>query len=85
MPKYIILIVSFLIMFFLVKNKLFPTEKKGEKAKEAINATEMSKDPVCGTYVEEGSKYRLKYYGKIYYFCSHDCMIKFKEAKSVEI
>lgn len=38
----------------------------------------MPTDPVCGMYVPEGSNLRLTKDGKDYYFCSSDCLNKFK-------
>jgi len=84
MFRYLILIVSILVLFLLFKNKLFPSEKAEKEQKKAIDTANMAKDPTCGTYVEEGSEYRLKYYGTVYYFCSYDCMEKFKALKKAE-
>ncbi len=82
--KLIFLIVVIGILVLLMKNKVLPNKKEEKDEKKAIDTTNMSKDPVCGTYVEEGSEHRLKYYGKVYYFCSDECMEKFKAQKKAE-
>lgn len=37
------------------------------------------KDPVCGMNVSSDSKYYYNYSGDDYYFCSEQCLLKFKE------
>lgn len=40
----------------------------------------MAKDPVCGMDVDEKSaRFTLRYHGKMYYFCSHECKQEFEE------
>ncbi|ARM76757.1 YHS domain-containing protein [Acidianus manzaensis] len=36
-------------------------------------------DPVCGMEVDETSKYKTMYKGKIYYFCSNGCKKEFEK------
>jgi YHS domain-containing protein len=38
----------------------------------------MSKDPVCGMEVDEGSKFTSEHGGQTYYFCSQECEETFK-------
>lgn len=45
---------------------------------------EMKEDPVCGTFVEEVTKHKVKYYDKVYYFCSDECKQKFIVQKQAE-
>jgi YHS domain-containing protein len=35
-------------------------------------------DPVCGMKVDEKSKYKFMYKGKMYYFCSSICLKEFQ-------
>lgn len=37
-------------------------------------------DIVCGLKVSRESKYSLEHNGKTYYFCSEECLNKFKES-----
>lgn len=46
------------------------------------NALEMKLDPVCGSYTEETTKYKVRLHDKIYYFCSEECKNKFIEEKT---
>lgn len=61
--------------------------KKFTKQKEITNKSnddkpvEMMQDPVCGTFVEEVTEYKVKYYDNIYYFCSDKCKQEFIKSK----
>jgi YHS domain-containing protein len=39
----------------------------------------MEKDPVCGTYVDVASAPKLSRAGEFNYFCSVECLEKFKK------
>lgn len=39
----------------------------------------LQKDPVCGTFVPEESSKRLTAGGETHYFCSEECLQKFRE------
>ena len=79
MVKIIVLVVCALVLYGLLRNKILP--KKKEEKKE-LDTTNMEKDPICGTYVPEDTPYRVKYYEEIYFFCSEECMEKFKAKKT---
>ena len=83
LTKILTLVAILAVLYFFIK-KFSDTEKKEKEPKKAIDATNMSKDPICGTYVEEEKGYRLKYYGNMYHFCSQECMEKFKAQKKAE-
>jgi len=36
-------------------------------------------DPVCGMEVDNKSKFKTLYKGKVYYFCSENCLNLFKK------
>lgn len=75
------LLVLALVLFFFRKRK---NSDEVEDKKELEKAVEMKQDPVCGSYVEESTKYKVKYYDKIFYFCSEECKNKFIEQKKNE-
>ncbi|BAI79852.1 conserved hypothetical protein [Deferribacter desulfuricans SSM1] len=60
---------------------LFRKKKVESEQKEISDSVDLVKDEICGTYVEITSPYKVKYYDKIYYFCSKECMDKFIESK----
>lgn len=40
----------------------------------------MPVDIVCGNKVSRDSKYLIEHAGRTYYFCSEECLSKFKES-----
>lgn len=74
--KILVFAALLLGVFFLFKRK---SNKSVENKEETVKAVEMKKDSVCGSYVEETTKYKVKLYDKIYYFCSEECKNKFIE------
>jgi YHS domain-containing protein len=76
--KILVVAVSLGVLYFLMKSKL-KSLFGGNEPK--VIATDMEKDPICDTYVQRETPYRLKYQGKVYYFCSQECADKFKVDK----
>ncbi|MDR2883888.1 MAG: YHS domain-containing protein [Deferribacteraceae bacterium] len=76
MIKIVVFLVSAGAFFMLVKSKFSPKSKKEDT--KAIDTTDMEKDTICGTYVQSDTQYRLKYFDRVYYFCSNECLEKFK-------
>lgn len=55
-------------------------KKPSTKQDEQISpATETHRDPVCGVYVSEEDAVIGKLDGERHYFCSMDCLEKFRE------
>jgi YHS domain-containing protein len=40
---------------------------------------EMVQDPVCRVYIQKSTSLSATVSGEVYYFCSSECMMKFKE------
>lgn len=64
-----------IVFFFKIKDKK-SIEKQSD---ELLNAVEMKQDSVCGSFVEDTTKHKVKLNDKIYYFCSEECKNKFIE------
>lgn len=47
-----------------------------------IKGEDLVKDPYCGTYVPINSAYKVTLDGKTLYFCSKECLEKYKTEKS---
>ncbi len=73
----VLLLVVFIVLTVFKKF----TKKQELKAKESDKPVDMKQDPICGTFVEEVTDYKVKYYDNIYYFCSDECKQKFIEQK----
>jgi YHS domain-containing protein len=71
-----ILSLCFIIFFVYVYIK-----KKKRKSELESNAIELVRDPSCNIYVNPNTPYKVKYYEKVYYFCSEECQSKFIENK----
>ena len=52
-----------------------PSHSRGSTVKQGT----MEKDPVCGTYVDTDSALRRSFRGETHYFCSSECLEKFKQ------
>ena len=72
------LILAAVYFFFKIKDKK-QDEQKYADDNEEVKAVEMKQDAVCGSYVEETTKYKVRLHDKIYYFCSEECKNKFIE------
>lgn len=70
-------ILAGIFFFFKIKDKKQDEQKYVDDKEE--KAVEMKQDVVCGSYVEETTKYKVKLYDKLYYFCSEECKNKFIE------
>ena len=71
-------ILAGIYFFFKIKDKK-QDEQKYSESNDDVKAVEMKHDSVCGSYVEETTKYKVKLHDKIYYFCSEECKNKFIE------
>jgi YHS domain-containing protein len=67
--------IGYRILISLVSGKKTPVKPEAElKA-----ATETHRDPVCGVYVSEEDAVVGKLDGQRHYFCSMDCLEKYRE------
>jgi YHS domain-containing protein len=79
------MILKFLFAAFMIylTLALFKKNKAVDDNKNKEDAVDLIKDPICGTFVDKETGYKVKFYDKIYYFCSEECRDKFiKEKKS---
>lgn len=74
----IALVLAVIVLAFTFFRKKKP---KVEETPQEVPAVEMKQDPICNIYVEDTTKFKVKYYDKIYYFCSEECKNKFVESK----
>ena len=63
-------ILAAIYFFFKIKDKK-QDEQKYADDNEEVKAVEMKQDAVCGSYVEETTKYKVRLHDKIYYFRNH--------------
>ena len=72
--KYLIV----LILVALVVRYLFKKINKAPQVTKPAGEL-LRQDPVCGAYVPEEREFSLRTGGGRVYFCSRECMNKFKE------
>jgi YHS domain-containing protein len=73
-----------------VLGKLFASSVSGDGAKARQQARRaqvppggvLQKDPICGTFVPEQGARKLTAGGETHYFCSDECLKKFRESES---
>ena len=54
-------------------------KKKGVIIKDGVEVDDiMVKDPACGVYLPESDAIKAKIKGETHYFCSEECIAKFK-------
>lgn len=80
-----------MLKFLLLAGLIFVTVslfKKNKAVKgdapEPEKAVELAEDPICKTYVNRDTEFKVKYYDNIYYFCSQKCMDEFIEQKKTQ-
>jgi uncharacterized protein len=70
-----------ILLYYLVKGWISPSRSRrierarGERELEG----EMVKDPYCETYIPRDSAIRARIDGRDHYFCSKECLRKFKD------
>ena len=80
MLKLILFAVFFYLLFkfFRVFTLKPPKKKRPPQTNTPGIVNEMVQDPVCKVYVPKNSSLSIHNSGKTYYFCSKECMDKFK-------
>ncbi len=71
---FLYLLVKFFKLLFLKP----PEQKKPPQPGTSSAINEMVQDPVCKVYVPKNSSLSISDSGTTYYFCSKECMKKFK-------
>jgi YHS domain-containing protein len=88
--RTILIIIFVYLCFKLVKDmvlKYLLSNYKNASFRNAPRNTsryidEMVKDPVCEVYIPKRNAVAATFSGEEHFFCSRECMLKFKEKKS---
>jgi YHS domain-containing protein len=77
MVRFILFLLLFIVFYYvftyLVRKMFFLSNKTTRKS----NPEELVQDPSCHTYIPERSAVRKKIAGRVYYFCSKECLRKY--------
>ena len=85
MLRYIFLFILFFLLYRLVKALFFSSTKKNIEIvppDKGPGEDEMVQDPNCGIYIVKGDAYPARIKGKSLYFCSKECLEKYKKEKT---
>lgn len=84
--RLIVLFVILYLLYRVTKNLIgSATQKKRIRSEENRNrqpdrlGEELVQDPVCGTFVPISNALKLKNGGKTLYFCSRECLEKYRK------
>ena len=80
----VFLAAGFLLYKLLLGDKKKKMEKSRREQEEQVEAGDMVKDPVCGTYVSADSRIRVKDGGTVHRFCSFECRDAYLKKKDSE-
>jgi YHS domain-containing protein len=67
-------------LYYLIKKTFSETMGSAAKASNSTERDELHRDPICGTFVADGSSLTLTRQGVTHYFCSVACRDKFQAA-----
>ena len=88
--RLLIPLILILIVFYLVRSILsgllqgtrssFGSTGVGPR-ESGRGVGKMEKDPVCGTFVDVATSIQATFSGKTKYFCSQECLAKYKKGR----
>jgi uncharacterized protein len=70
-----------ILLYYLVKGWIYPSKRRNIERAGGELGSEMVKDPSCETFIPKESAIRARIDGKDYYFCSKECLRKFKDSQ----
>ncbi len=86
--KMIRLVIAGIIVYVIyrsLKGLFAPSERVSGRSSGGaprIEGEDLVKDPCCGTYVPINSAHRITLNGETLYFCSRECLEKYKKENS---
>jgi YHS domain-containing protein len=78
---WIRLVVAAIVLYLLyrvVRTLFRPSGRASVPGRPNPGGEDLVEDPVCGSYVPEGSALKTSVNGRNVYFCSRDCLEKYK-------
>lgn len=79
MIRLLIWLLLIYIGYRIIKSMIGSGDKPAGIAEERGEAEVTYRDPVCGLYISETDAVVGRLYGKRHYFCSMNCLEKFRE------
>lgn len=78
-PVLLFLVVRSMLRGWFAQSRRTPAPR--DRAADIPHATELKKDPVCGTYVSAGTGITRVIHGEVICFCSDECRTRFDHLK----
>jgi YHS domain-containing protein len=85
--RFLFPLLFFLLIFYIIRSILQgfiegtrASTSKQESGKSGVKMGRMEKDPVCGMYVDVATSVVATFEGMPKYFCSTECLNKYKKA-----
>ena len=83
--RFIFMLILLYLLYRFIKAIFYPSTKRNVDimfSKERPDEDETVKDPYCETYVPIRNSYSAKINGDSLYFCSTECLEKYKQGKA---
>ncbi len=83
--RFIIFLILGYLLYGLIRSLLSPSTKRRAEnisPEKSLGEEEMIKDPYCQVYVLRRDAYPAKINGEDLYFCSRECLEKYKREKA---
>jgi YHS domain-containing protein len=83
--RFIFLIILLYLLYRFIRALFYPSTKRNidtMRSNERPEEDEMVMDPYCETYVPIRNSYSAKINGESLYFCSTECLEKYKQEKA---
>ena len=77
MHRFILFIILFLIFYYALRLLIKDMFSLRKKVNHSSEPEELVQDPCCQTYVPKRSAMKKKIAGRLYYFCSQECLKKY--------
>jgi len=74
MLRFILFIILFLIFFYILRLLIRDMLSMRKKVNRRSEPEELVQDPYCQTYIPKRSAVKKKIAGRLYYFCSQECL-----------
>lgn len=82
--RFIFTLILLYLLYRFIKAIFYPSTKRNVDimpSNERFDEDEMVKDPYCETYIPIRGSYSVKIKGESLYFCSTECLEKYKQGK----
>ena len=81
MIKLLLLALLGFVVYSFFSGLLLRSGKSRRPPNRTNQGETMVEDPQCGTYLPQSDAIKANFHGREYYFCSKECLKKFKNAQ----